>query len=59
MHGIEGFGGIFFLIWLVCFLGGIAGFVMVVIALWRSMQAQESIAQTLKLISDKLGALKP
>lgn len=39
--------GLFILVWLLVMLAGTAGWVVVVIAIWRAMKAHEQIAETL------------
>ncbi len=49
MHnGLGILGGIGILVYLVMMLGMIAGYVILIIAVWRGMRAHESIAETLK-----------
>ncbi|MHB9093438.1 MAG: hypothetical protein ACYC21_02100 [Eubacteriales bacterium] len=47
-------GGLFFLVWLAMMIGMVVGYVVIIIAVWRGMKAHESIAGTLKEISDNL-----
>ena len=41
-------GIIFFVIWLILMLGVIAGWIILLIALWRGMKAHETIAESIK-----------
>ena len=47
-NGLGLIGGVGILIYLVMMLGMVAGYVILIIAVWRGMKAHESIADTLK-----------
>ena len=53
MHAPGGLGAIFFLLWLAMVVGGIVGWVVLLVAVWRGMKAHESIAFSLELMADK------
>ena len=46
--GLGLIGGVGILIYLVMMMGMVAGYVILLIAVWRGMRAHESIAETLK-----------
>lgn len=46
--GAGGFEIVFFAIWLLFVLGGIAGWLAVVIAIWRLMTAHEKLAEAVQ-----------
>lgn len=48
METMDIAGGFFFLVWLVFVIGGIVGYIVMIVALWRMMKAVESIDITLK-----------
>jgi len=47
-------GGLFFLIWLVMMVGMLAGYVILLVAIWRGMKAHEAIAHTMASIATSL-----
>ena len=54
MPGSAFFGGIFFFLWFVMMMAMVAGYVILLVALWRGMKAHESIARTLEQIADSM-----
>ena len=46
-------GIIFFVIWLILMLGVIAGWIILLIAVWRGMKAHESIAESMKELTSQ------
>lgn len=46
--------GLFVLVWLGLMLGGLIGYVVMLVALWRGMKAHESIADSLREAIDIL-----
>lgn len=60
-HGVGGMVGglIFFVVWLGLMGCMLAGWVAVLIALWRGMKAHESIAASLRAIAASRGAPPP
>jgi hypothetical protein len=40
-------GGVFFVVWGLMMLGMFAGYLVLLIAIWRGMKAHESVARTL------------
>ncbi len=39
-------GAVFFLVWLMFMVGGIAGYIILLVAVWKLMRAHESLADT-------------
>jgi len=52
-------GGIFFLLWLLKMAAMVAGYVILLVALWRGMKAHERIATTLDTLARNLPSQKP
>lgn len=52
--GGPGFGGIFFVLWLLMMVGMLVGWIVILVAVWRGMIAHESIAQSLKQMARKI-----
>jgi hypothetical protein len=52
--GIGGFEIGFVLIWLLFFIGGIAGWIVALIALWRIMKAHEKLAMGIEYLASKM-----
>ena len=46
-------GVLFFLVWLLMMVGMIAGWIILLVAIWRGMLAHESIAESLRQIANK------
>ena len=46
--------GFFVLVWLAFVIAGVVGYVMIVLAAWRGMKAHESIAESMKDISERM-----
>jgi hypothetical protein len=44
---------IFYLIWLLFVIGAIIGWIVFLVAVWRGMRAHESIAESMRRISEK------
>lgn len=60
--GAAGVAGVlFFLVWLLFVAGGIAGYIVFLVAAWRAMKAHESVAASLRLIAQRTagGGLLP
>ena len=47
-NGLGFIGGIGILVYIIMMLGMVAGYVILIIAVWRGMRAHESIAETFK-----------
>ena len=57
MHGemTPAIGGLFFiLLWLLMMAGGLIGYIILLVAIWRLMRAHESVAESLKELARKL-----
>jgi len=50
-YGFAGAEIIFLLVWLLFLLGGIAGWIVLLVAAWRLMRAHESVAESLKVLA--------
>jgi len=47
-------GGLFFIMWILFMIGGIIGYIILLVALWRGMKAHESMASALREIGYNL-----
>ena len=57
MHGemAPAIGGLFFvLLWLLMMAGGLIGYIVLLVAIWRLMRAHESVADSLKELARSL-----
>lgn len=57
MHGeaVPAIGGLFFvLLWLLMMAGGLIGYIILLVAIWRLMRAHESVAESLKELAQKM-----
>lgn len=57
MHGeaVPAIGGLFFvLLWLLMMAGGLIGYIILLVAIWRLMRAHESVAESLRELARKM-----